>query len=41
MSDKQDKLPEQHGSHLEVISSVVFVILVVIGMYILSGYLNN
>ena len=41
MKDKQDKLPEHHGSHMEVISSVIFVIFVVIGMYILSGYLNN
>ena len=34
------KLPEQNHSHIEVISSVLFVVLVVIGMYLLSGHMG-
>lgn len=35
-------LPEEHHhSYIEVISSVSFVILAVVGMYFLSGYLNH
>ena len=32
---------EHHHSILEVVSSILFVVLSVIGMYFLSVYLNN
>lgn len=42
MKKEQEKFPqEHHNSHIEVISSIAFVVLVVIGMYFLSVYLNN
>ena len=41
MEKEQNNLPEHHHSHIEVISSIAFVVLVVIGMYFLSAYLNS
>ena len=35
------EIQEQHHSILEIISSIIFVVLSVIGMYFLSAYLNN